>query len=113
MAAGCEVGAERDDEHVGVEGARRRSRPARAAGSIDVDRRLHEPHARLDDVGVAVPNRVGGRRPNITSSFEKPKTKPSLWSMSTTSSVVAELVGQPRRQLEATEAGTQHDDPQR
>ena len=49
-------------------------------------------------------------RPNITSSFEKPKTKPSAWSISTHVDVVAELLGQPGRQLQATEPGTQHDD---
>ena len=28
---------------------------------------------------------IRAARPNITSSFEKPKTKPSVWSISTTS----------------------------
>ncbi len=80
-----EVGAERDDEDVGVE------RPGVGLDALGdrVDRpdgRLDEPHAGLDEVAVGVAHGVGAAtRPNITSSFEKPNTKPSLWSISTTS----------------------------
>ena len=54
-----EVGAERDDQDVGVERRRRRSRPAWRPGR-STDRGLHEAHARLDEVAVRVEHR---RRP--------------------------------------------------
>ena len=76
--------------------SRRRSRPAGPSGSIERIVGLHEPHAGLDDVA-----RTGGarrrrsRRPNITSSFEKPKTKPVALVDQRDLDVVAELLRQP------------------
>ena len=66
-----------------------------AAGSIERDGRLHELHAGLDDVGVGVVHRIGSAaRPNITSSFEKPKTNDVGPVDEHDVDVVAELVGQ-------------------
>ena len=50
-------------------------------------------------------------RPNITSSFEKPKTKPSLRSISTTSTSAPNSSDSRRRQLQPAEPRTQHQDP--
>ena len=73
---------------------RRRSRPA----CVRVDRAdggLHEPHAGLDDVRVAMDaRRRAAAAPNITSSFENPKTKPSALVDQRHLDVVAELLRQ-------------------
>ena len=98
-------------------GRRRRTCPASvstrlAAGSIAVDRRLHEPHAGLDDVGGTDGAPIGRRRaPNMTSSFEKPNTNAVGLVDEHDLDVVAELLRQPRRQLEPAEPRAQHHHP--
>ncbi len=66
-----------------------------AAGSMAVIVGLHEPHAGLHDVGVAVSTASAVVRPNITSSFEKPNTNPSDSVDQHDIDVVAELLRQP------------------
>ena len=51
------------------------------------------------------------RRPNITSSFENPKTKASPLSMSVTRTWSPSSLGQPGRQLQATEPGAEDQNP--
>ena len=78
------VGAQRDDEHVGLVDARVGGHPLRL-GVDRGDRLLEHAHAGLGDVAVLEADRVGRRAPNITSSFEKPKTNASVLSISVTS----------------------------
>ena len=97
-----EVGAERD-EHVGIR-RRRRSPARRAAGSIDrtVCLRTPRPTVRRPRSGA----RRGRRSPaNITSSLEKPKTKPSALSTRVTSTSAPKRVVRGPGQLQSTEAG--------
>ena len=109
-----QVGAEGHDHDVAVERRRRRSRPGAATGSIDRIVVCTNVHAGLDEVAVRVDARRRRTvRPNMTSSFEKPKTKPSPWSMSVTSTSSPSSSDRRGRQLETAEPGTQHQDPHR
>ena len=107
-----EIGAECHDQHVGVEGAGVGLDPL--GRRIDgLDRRLHESHTGLDDVGVAVTNpRRSDGRTSRRASRSRTRSRRSGRSAQCRSSV-AELVGQRRRQLEPSEAGAEHDDPHR
>ena len=93
-----QVGAERDDEQVGVEG------PCISLNSFGrrvdrTNRGLHEAHAGLDDVGVRVPH-VGGER--LTEHhIELRETEDETVGFVDQHDVdiVAEFLRQPRRDL--------------
>ena len=105
-----EIGAECDDEDVGVE--RARLGLDSLGGRIDRgDVRLHEPHAGLHDVGVVMVHRGCCRAAEHHLELREPEDERLGPVDEHDVDVVAELVGQPRRQLEPAEPGAQDDDP--
>ncbi len=102
-----EIGAERDHEDVGVEGARI---GLDSLGSrIDrVDVRLHEPDAGLHDVGVVMVHRGCRRSPEHDLELREPEDEGVGPVDEHDVDVVSELFREPRRQLESAEPRAQH-----
>ena len=106
---GVEVGAERDHEDVRVEVAGVGAHPAR----VRVDRfndGVDEAHARLVQVPVRMPDRrfVGAAEHHV--QLREPEDEALGPVDEGEIEGVAELVGQPGRQLQTPETGAQHDD---
>ena len=108
--ARVEVRTECDHEDVRIERASLGLDALR--GRIDRgDVRLHELHAGLDDVGVAVVHRWFSRAAEHHLELREAEDERLGTVDEHDVDVVAELVGQARGQLETAEAGAQDDDP--
>ena len=101
-----QVGPEGDNEDVGVVGAFIGD-DAFAVGVDGGDGLLAELDVRPGDVPVVQSYVARLRRPNITSSFEKPKTNASALVDESDLDVVAKVLGQPGRELQAAEPGSE------
>ncbi len=102
-----EIGAERDDEDVGVEGAGV-GLDAFGVGVDGADRRLHELHTGLDEVAVGVTHLLGERSSEHHVELGEPEDEVVALVDEHDVDVVPELFGQPGRQLQAAESRPQH-----
>ena len=103
------VGAERHDEHVGLVDSRVRGHAARF-GIDRRDRLLEEAHARLHDVSVREPNGVGRRPPEHDVELRVAEDERVVLVDQRDLELVAEGLGQRRRELEPAEARAEDQD---
>ena len=103
------VGAERDDEMVGLV----HTRVGRDGLGDRIDRRnglAQEPDARLGQMPIREPDRVGRRAPEQHVELGVPEDEHVPLVDHGDVDLVAQLVGQGRRELEAAESRSQNDD---
>ena len=103
------VGAERDDEHVGLVDSRVGGHPPRL-GIDRGDRLLQEPHAGLGDVAVGQPHRLGRRAPEHHVELREAEDERVALVDQRHLDVVAERLREHRAQLQPAEARAENED---
>ena len=117
LVAGLDEAGRRRGVEVGARGPRPARRPRSAGVGLDParcridgpDRGLHEPHAGLDQSRYGCRDRLGRRAAEHDVELGEAEDESVGPVDQDDVDVVTELVGQPRRQLEAAEAGAQHE----